>query len=118
MRDICYMKKKKMYELLKTLVDVNLNLMKYATYRFYRGSEWLECTSTDEEHFKQYKLYHEGTFVSLDVSQWDAENDNFIEIERITYRIIGDQLVKSYQRTEACKETEEIKKWLEDHSLM
>lgn len=114
---IGYLKKKKMYEMLKSLVSTNLNMMKNATYRFYRGSEWLECTSDIEEHYKIYKLYHEGAFVSLDISQWDEEQEEFVEIERITYRMIDGQLVKNYQRTEAYKKTEEIKGWIENHNF-
>lgn len=115
--NIGYLKKKKMYEMLKSLVTINLSMMKNATYRFYRGSEWLECTSDDEECYKHFKLYHEGLFVSLDISQWDEEKDNFVETERITYRMINGQLVKIYQRTEAFAKTDEIKKWLEKNSF-
>lgn len=111
--NVVYLKKKKMYEMLKSLVNTNLNIMKNTTYRFYRGSEWLECTSDGVEHCKMYKLYHEGQFVSLDISQWDEEKENFVEIERITYRMINGQLVKSYQRTETYKEIDEMKRWLE-----
>lgn len=113
-----YFKKKKMYITLTSLVDSNLNKMKNAVYRFYRGSEWLECTSNHAEHYKMYKLYHEGAFVSLDISQWDEEQEKFVDIERITYRMIDGELVKHYQRTEAYKKTEETKKWLENHNFV
>lgn len=115
---IGYLKKKKMYEMLKSLVSTDLNMMKNATYRFYHGSEWLECTSDNEEHYKTYKLYHEGVFVSLDISQWDEEQEKFVDIERITYRMVDGQLVKHYQRTEAYKKTEETKRWLENHNFV
>lgn len=115
---IVYLKKKRMYEILKSLVSINLSMMKNATYRFYRGSEWLECTSDDEDCYKHFKLYHEGQFVSLDISQWDEEKDNFVETERITYRMINGQLVKNYQRSEAYKKTQEIKNWIENQNLV
>lgn len=115
---IGYLKKKKMYEILQSLASTHLTLMKFATYRFYKGSEWLECNSDDEEFCMRYKLYHEGNFLSLDISQWKAEKDAFVEIERITYRMVNGQLVKNYQRTEAYKKTDEIKRWLEDHTFV
>lgn len=113
-----YFKKKRMYEILQSVADTDLNLMKYATYRFYHGSEWLECNSNDAEHYRMYKLYHEGNFVSLDISQYDEECDKFVEIERFTYRIIDGNLQKTYQKSEAYRETEEIKKWIENHSVV
>lgn len=112
-----YLKKKKMYEMLKSLVNTNLNIMKNATYRFYRGSEWLECVSDDTENCIKYKLVHEGHFFSLDISQWDREKDKFVEIERITYRMTDGQMVKSYQRTEANEKTQEIKDWIEKAAI-
>ena len=95
---ISYLKKKRMYEILKTIVDGNLTLIKNATYRFYRGSEWLECSSSDDsEQYRTFKLYHEGKFVSLDISQWDDKKENFVEVERVTYRINGEYLEKNMQ---------------------
>ena len=113
-----YLKKKKMYEMLQSLVDDNLDLMKNASYRFYCGSEWLECASDYTVHFKNYELYHKGNFFSLDISQYDEEKDKYVEIERITYQMINGQLVKQYQRTKAYKEVEETKKWIESHKLI
>lgn len=110
---IGYLKKKNMYEMLKSLVSTKLNMMKDSTYKFYRGSEWLECASDDTEHYIMYKFYHEGHFFSLDISQYDEEKDKYVETERITYRMIDGQLVKHYQRTEAYRETEKIKSWIE-----
>ena len=95
-----YLKKKNMYEMLKSLVNANLSIMKNATYRFYCGSEWLECTSNDKDVCKKYKLYHEGIFVSLDIFLWDEWEGRNVEIDRITYRMIDGKLVKVYQRTE------------------
>lgn len=112
-----YLKKKKMYVMLQSLVNTDLDMMKNATYKFYRGSEWLECTSDDEDCYKHFKLYHEGQFVSLDISQWDEEKDNFVEIERITYRMVNGQLVKTYQRTEAYEKTNKIRSWIENYNL-
>lgn len=108
-----YLKKRKMYEILDLLVDANLDLMKNANYRFYRGSEWLNCSAFGEEHYTIYKLYRSGQFVSLDILQWNEEKDDYAETERITYRMIEGRLVKEYQRTEAFRKTEEIKQWAE-----
>lgn len=111
-----YLKKKNLYEILQSLVDTKLEMMKNASYRFYRGSEWLECESNDTDYYKKYKLYHAGFFISLDIFQWDDKEDEYVETDRITYRMIDGQLVKEYQRTEANKTTEEVKKWLEKAS--
>lgn len=113
---IGYFKKKKMYEILKSLVNTNLDIMKYADYSFYRGSEWLKCIGDDGKHYTFYKLYHEGRFVSLDILQWDEEKEDFVETDRITYRMDDGQLVKNYQRAEAYKEIEETKQWLDNYS--
>lgn len=109
-----YFKKKKMYEMLGSLVDIKLDMMKNASYRYYRGSEWLECESDDLNYYKKYKLYHAEYFISLDIFQWDENEDKYVEIDRITYKMVEGQLVKVYQRTKAYKVTEEIGKWLEN----
>lgn len=109
-----YLKKKKLYEMLKALVDTDLRKLKDAKYRFFRGSEWLECSSDNN---KVFKLYHSRRFVSLDISIWDEEKENYVEIDRITYQLIDGQLIKNYQRTEAAKATQEIKLWLEKEIL-
>ena len=91
-----YLHKKKLYELLESLVD-RLDMMKSATYRFYRGSEWLECTSDNMNC--SYKIYHEADFFSLNVLQWDEAEEKFVEIERITYRLVSSRttLIESYE---------------------
>lgn len=109
-----YYKKKKMYEMLCSLVDIKLDMMKNASYRYYRGSEWLECESDDLNYYKKYKLYHSEYFISLDIFQWDEQEDKYVEIDRLTYKMVKGQLVKEYQRTEANAKTKEIKTWLEN----
>ena len=115
---ISYLKKKKMYELLEQLVSADLSMMKNSSYRYFRGSEWLECAADDGQHYTIYKLYHEGRFVSLDILKWDDEEENFVEDERITYRMVDGQLIKNYQRTEAYEKTEKIKEWLKTQNLI
>jgi len=109
---VAYLKKKKMYEMLQSLVDTSLGMMKSSSYKFHRGSEWLECESDDTDCY--YKLYHSGCFFSLYIHQFDWKELKYIEIDRITYKMIEGQLVKEYQRTEAYKKTEEIKEWIEN----
>ena len=111
---VTYLKKKKMYEILCSLVDGQLDMMKNASYKYYRGSEWIECESDDLHYYKKYELYHDGCTLSLDIFQWDENEDKYVVIERITYKMVEGQLVKVYQRTEAYKATEEIGKWLEN----
>ena len=96
-----YLKKKKMYQLLCSLAEGQLDTMKNASYKFYRGSEWLVCVSKNKEFDKKYELYHCGYFFSLDISEWSECEDEYIEIDRITYKMVNNQLVKEYQRTEA-----------------
>ena len=111
---VSYFKKKKMYEMLCSLADTQLDKMKNASYKFYRGSEWLSCESDDIDYYKKYELYHAGFYISLKIYQWNEQEDSYKEIDKITYRIIDDELVKEYQRTEAYKESEEIKEWLKE----
>lgn len=94
-----YIKKKKMYEMLQSIVETKLAIMKNASYRFYRGSEWLECI-TDDSCNKHYKLYHSGNFVSLNISIYNENEDMFMEIDRITFRLVDSKLVKEYQRSD------------------
>lgn len=95
---MAYLKKKKMYKMLQSIVNTELAMMKYASYIFYRNSEWLECTTNDERY--SYKLYHYGYFVSLDISKYIENEDKYTEIDRITYRLVNDALVKEYQRSD------------------
>lgn len=92
-------KKKRMYEMLQSIVDTKLAMMKNASYRFYRGSEWLECES-DGNGYMLYKIYHAGYFVSLNVSKYIENEDNYMDIDRITFRLVDDKLVKEYQRSD------------------
>ena len=93
-----YFKKKKMYELLKSIADTDLDMMKNASYKFYRGSEWLKCGSNDTNYY--YDMYHSGYFISLDIFLYDEQSEEYVEIDRITYKIVKEKLVKTYQRTE------------------
>lgn len=108
-----YLKKKKMYELLKGMLEYKPDLMKYATYKFYQGAEWLEGSAYDGENVVIYKMYHAGYFLSLDIGGWSEEKCDSVEIERITYHLKNEKWIKTYQRTEAYQKTEEIKKWLD-----
>lgn len=117
MQSVPYLKKKKMYDLLKDVFKDMLaykpELMKYATYRFYRGSEWLEGCANNGESYVIYKMYHEGHFISLDILKWNDEKSAHEEIERITYHLQNEKWIKSYQRTEAYQEIDDTKKWLD-----
>lgn len=117
MSDVVYLKKKKMYEMLKSLVNTDLDIMKNASYYFYHGSEWIECCSDDGVHYTKYKFYHAGNVFSLDISAWNEEKGDYKEKDRITYQMNDGQLVKNYQRTEAVKETEEIRSWLDRRNM-
>lgn len=90
-----YLNKKKMYEMLKSIVDTKLEMMKDASYRFYRGSEWLELKTNDNI----YKLYHQGNSVSLNISTYD-EKGTHIEMDRIVFRFINGKLVQVYKRSD------------------
>lgn len=96
-----YFKKKKMYMMLKELVEEEIEIMSYAAYRFYRGSEWLTCATKSIDYDKVFKLYHYGYCISLDISEYDEESDKFTEIDRIIYRLNGNKLIKEYHRNEA-----------------
>lgn len=120
MQSVPYLKKKKMHELfkdmfkdIKDMLAYEPELMKYATYRFYRGSEWLEGCANNGEDYVIYKMYHEGYFISLDILKWNDEKCAHEEIERITYHLQNENWVKSYQRTETYQEIDDTKKWLD-----
>ena len=106
-----YFKKKKMYGILQSMVNNHLDILKRASYRYYQGAEWLECDSIDGT--RKYELYRSGNFISLDIFQWEEETERYIEVDRITYRMVGEELIKKYQRTEALRQTNEMKKWIE-----
>lgn len=86
-----YLKKSKMYKILKSLLEDNVELTKDVSYEFYRGSEWLQCKDTD---FRTYKLYRERNFISLDIEQYSEKIDNYVSIERRTYRLNEGQVKK------------------------
>lgn len=65
-----YLKKKKMYELLKGMLEYKPDLMKYATYKFYHGAEWLKGSAYDGENVVTYEMYHESYFLSLNIGGW------------------------------------------------
>lgn len=106
-----YFKKKKMYVILESMANNHLDNLKRASYRYYRGAEWLECDSIDGT--RKYELYRSGNFISLDIFQWDDEAESYMEVDRITYRLAEGRLQKQYQRTEALRQTNEMKKWIE-----
>lgn len=106
-----YFKKKKMYVILQSMVNNHLDILKRASYRYYRGAEWLECDSIDGT--RKYELYRSGNFISLDIFQWEEETERYIEVDRITYRMVEGELIKKYQRTEVLRQTNEMKKWIE-----
>lgn len=113
MQKVPYLKKKKMYELLKDMLAYKPDLMKCATYRFYQGAEWLEGSADNGENHVIYKMYHEGHFISLDILKWNDEKCAHEEIERITYHLQNEKWVKSYQRTEAYQAIDDTRKWLD-----
>ena len=43
-----YLKKTRMYKILTALVDDELDLLKNASYTFYRGAEWIEVMSSKD----------------------------------------------------------------------
>ena len=94
-----YIKKKKMYEMLQSIVDTELEIMKYASYKFNRGSEWLECT--DCSNLKHYKLFHSKFYISLNTSKYDESTDTYIEIEREVFKLITSKLIQVYKRSDS-----------------
>ena len=86
-----------MYQMLQTVLDKKLAMMKDCSYKCYRGSEWLKGEADDGYCFK---LYHMGVFVSLDISKYVEEKDKYVEVDRITFRLVDDKLVKEYQRSD------------------
>lgn len=113
MQTIQYLKKKKMYELLKDMMEYEPSLMKNTSYKFYHGAEWLECSANDGEHFVLCKMYHEGSFISLDILGWNEEKCEYTEKERITYRLKNEEWVKTYQLTEEKKKIKEMQEWID-----
>lgn len=93
-----YLKKKKLYELLQTIAFTELDIMKYAEYKFYRGSEWLYCNAKIEN--LSYELYHKNYFVSLDILKYDEDQDKTINVDRIVYDFIDNKLIKKLQRSD------------------
>ena len=83
-----YLKKSKMYKILKSLLEDNVELTKDVSYEFYRGAEWLQCKDTD---FRTYELYRERNFISLDIEQY---SENYVNIERRIYRLNEGQVKK------------------------
>lgn len=106
-----YFKKKKMYAILQSIANNHLDILKRASYRYYRGAEWLECDSLDDT--RKYEFYRCGNFISLDIFHWDDEAESYMEVDRITYRLAEGRLQKQYQRVEALRKTNEIKEWIE-----
>ena len=109
-----YFKKKKMYMMLKELVEEEIEIMSYAAYSFYRGSEWLTCATKGIDYDKAYKLYHSGYFFSLDIYKYNEEKGKYEELDRITYRLKSDKLVKEYHRAEAYKAVDEYRETVVD----
>lgn len=66
-----YLKKSKMYQMAKKLLpDVEIPSMVRCTYKFYRGSEWLEFNI----NMKHYKVYHEGHYIRI--SGWTYTSED------------------------------------------
>lgn len=90
-----YFKKLKLYSLLTSLTDKTLLPMKYATYKFHRGAEWLTCPAVGD---LQYKIYHNGAFLSVDACVFNNITIAWETIDRKTYRIYGMNVEQVYHR--------------------
>lgn len=76
-RMVRYLKKKKLYEIAKSLIKEELPLCKDCKYTFYRGSEWLVCDS--------YKISSLacGAWIHINLCRFDEETDDFVYEEEI-----------------------------------
>lgn len=110
MQEAQFLKKKKLYELLKDMVSgYELEKVHEADYKFYKKAEWLECDAKDGIHSVKCKMYHEGNFLSLDITGQYGHAEN----ERITCHLQEGRWVETYRLSEERKRTEEVKKLLD-----
>lgn len=97
-----YMKKKRMYELLKQMEpELELPLLRLCSYKFYRGSEWLEANLYGFK-YEFVKIYHYLNFVSIDF-YYICENCLLL-VCRKTYRYDGEMCELEYCREYEGKE--------------
>lgn len=81
-----YLKKKKMFELLKQLAPgLNIPIMKECEYKFYRGAEWLNVPIYDRLDFDYISMYHSRSYISIDFDVYETENNRFCNENRKTY---------------------------------
>ncbi|MBQ8165533.1 MAG: hypothetical protein IJZ96_00700 [Lachnospiraceae bacterium] len=97
-----YFKKTKMYQLLALIVGKEeLELMRYASYKFYRGSEWLYVGNTNMNVC--YELYRCKGYVSLDIKEYCEDRDTYECVERKCYKAVNslsEAIYCAYSRSE------------------
>lgn len=83
-----YFKKTKMYQLLTMILgEDGLEPMKLASYKFYRGSEWLEVGSIEFNGY--YQLSRCKDYISLDVYTHDILSDSYMSVDRKCYKAVN-----------------------------
>ena len=90
-----YLKKTGMYKVMKNLLpEVKIPLMKNCTYKFYRGSEWLECYAEDDE---KYRMDRCGDRIEI-VGTKTVLNEPTQILRRIYYLNKNGEYIKEYDR--------------------
>lgn len=112
-----YLKKKKIYSILKELVpNLLLPAMKDCAYKSYRGDEWLICGVGDsEQYMDEYCLWRAGNMFDIRVERVYWEDGRRELLQHKAYRLEPDQkFILSYDLEEMRQRVQETRKWIED----
>ena len=94
-----YLKKKKMYELLKQLEpEFSIPIMKECKYRFFRGSEWLSIPVYETLECDYIEMYHSKSCITVTFYIWDDESERLISIDRKVYCFSCGKCTLQYKR--------------------
>lgn len=100
-----YFKKTKMYQLLEIILGSEcLEPLKYASYKFYRGSEWLSVGGNDNYHV--YELYRCKGYVALEIKEYCDDTDTYECIERKCFKAVNslsEVIACTYSRNDTYK---------------
>lgn len=101
MKKVPYIGKKKLYEMLCSVVDAgSITKLSCCVYKKFRGSEWLEVHGGT----CIYSMYHSGYSVSVSVAAIDEE-DAIYDVDKIIFSYCPEtgQIEENYHRYPALK---------------
>lgn len=88
-----YLKKKKMYELVKPYFANRIPLMKNCNYSFVRGSEFLKFNCVDNYNSVSVYSSYEGLYVRVHEYKID-ENDFKVEVDDFFIRCLDPKFIR------------------------